>query len=84
MRNWLASWLRRLADWIDPAGAALTVPVALLTTARRVVAQTETLHHTSSFKRVQAIKALRAAHPGETRRDVSLAIELAVRGRGPS
>jgi hypothetical protein len=84
MRNWFARWLRRWADWLDPAGASVTVAPDLLLTARRVVAQTELLHHTGSYKRVQAIKALRAAHPDEPRRDVSLAIELAVRGRGPS
>lgn len=80
MRKWFAHHLRRLADWLDPPAAPVPlVDPVLVSRAALVVVEAEATRHTSSFKRTIAMKAMRAAFPGVPRRDVSLAIELALR-----
>jgi hypothetical protein len=80
MRLLVARWLRWLADWLDPPEAVPPlVDPALLAAAKVIVAACEAIPHTSSYKRAQAMKAMIQHHPTIARRDLALAIELAVR-----
>jgi hypothetical protein len=80
MKKWFAHQLRRLADWLDPVEpVAPLVPTFVLEQARSIVATVDLSHHTGSYKRALAVKAMRMALPDVPRRDVALAIELAVR-----
>jgi hypothetical protein len=76
MRKTLAAWLRRLAEWLDPVSG---VSPELVSTAKRIVLETQNAPHTGAYKAVLALKALRKLHPGIRQRDLRLAIELAVR-----
>lgn len=76
----IAGWLRRLADWIDPPrvqwhGYDLTAD-RLVSEAERAIG-TRPVHN--DFKRRYVMNRLIKAHPTERTRDLSLAIEQAVR-----
>ena len=76
MKARLARLLRRLADWLDPRPG---VSDDLLQAACRAVRAADETPHTSAYKRAIAFKALHAEYPLVPRRDIGLAIELAVR-----
>ena len=78
MRAVMASWLRRLADWLSPASV---VPEWLVQVTRAAVAHADTLPHTGHFKRAVVLKTLGQRYPAIRRRDLALAVELAVRDR---
>jgi hypothetical protein len=80
MKRWLARYLRRLADWLDPP--VLPPPLvdpALVSRAALIVAEVDQLRHTSAYKRAIAFKTMRGEFPDVPRRDIAMAIELAVR-----
>jgi hypothetical protein len=84
MKKTIASWLRRLANWLDPVAIPPLVSRDLLDKAVWLVREIDEIKHTSSYKRAQAMKAMRLAFPDVPRRDLALAIELAVREVVPS
>lgn len=67
----LAKWLRRLADWIDPVDALLTV-------AMKVVVETQSLERSGPYKHARALSLLRRQCPGERESRLRWAIETAV------
>lgn len=76
LRARCARLLRRLAEWLDPAP---TVAPEILEAARAAVLAADALPHSSAYKRAIAFKALMPQFRGVARRDLGLAIELAVR-----
>jgi hypothetical protein len=84
MRKRLACFFRWLAQWLDPI--APTVPLVardVLDAAIQAVSLAQQTAHTSHFKRAMAFKALRHERPDARRRDLSLAIEMALREIAP-
>ena len=80
MRKRLAYFLRWLAQWLDPVvPPAPLVPRDVLDAAIQAVSTAQQTPHTSHFKRALAFKALRRERPDVRRRDLSLAIEMALR-----
>jgi hypothetical protein len=76
IRRWIVKVLRWLLGYLDPS-----VPHpsdALTISARHTVEDLRNVAHTGSYKRVLAMKALMKKFPGRRRRDLALAIELAV------
>lgn len=75
----IASWLRRLANWIDPAPVAGT---ALSQMAAVLVRQADDTHgHASGeHRRHQVYARLLKEFPAAPKRNVSQAIETAVQG----
>lgn len=79
LRQWCARQLRRWADWLAPIIVVPLVDPALVTAACGAVLEAEATPHTSSYRRAMAMKQLMGQFPDTPRRDLSLAIELAVR-----
>lgn len=77
MKQWLASLLRRWAEWLAPLPPA--IPLAVLIASRLVVREVDKTPHTSAYKRALAMKALMRQFPDTARRDLAMGIEVAVR-----
>lgn len=71
MRQTLARWLRRWAEWLDPVDP-------LLMTARAVVRETEGLQRRGPYKAARALTLLRRAYPGVKESRLKWAIETVV------
>ena len=74
--KWLASILRRIANWLDPIEV---IDSSLITHARELTTSQESTLHTGSYKRAMVMKELMRVYPKTSRKDLSLAIELALR-----
>lgn len=76
LRRWLVRWLRVVLAWLDPdAWPSPAVQMA----AHLIVRQAAKSPHTVHFKRAVAMKALQQTFPAVRRRELSMAIELAVK-----
>jgi hypothetical protein len=78
MRQTVATWLRRLADWICPLPPPPTTAVddRALVLARMLQSMTKA---SGEYKRHEVYARLIKEFPAVPRRDLALAIELAVR-----
>jgi hypothetical protein len=77
MKKKFATWLRKIANYLDPPISP--VAIELLDDAARLVKLQEETKHTGSYKRVMVMKELISSYPKVAKKDLSLAIELAVR-----
>lgn len=76
MRAWLIRLLLALLRWLAPELAP--PPAQLWAEAQRVVREVRAVRHTGHYKRVLALNAMAARYPTARRRDLALAVELAV------
>lgn len=74
MRQWLALVLRRWADWLDPPSDLSPLERRALTLVRAA----DALDAGGEFKRRQVYAQLLKDYPAARRRDVGLAIEVAM------
>lgn len=76
MRERLAAWLRRLANWVAPASASSDLSAL----AARLVRQAERMADGTSgeYKRHWVYAQMRKAHPSVRGRVIGLAIEQAM------
>jgi hypothetical protein len=80
IRQRLALFLRWLAQWLDPVQPPVPLVARdVVDAAIEAVTIAQHIPHSAHYKRAQAFKALRVARPDVRRRDISLAIELALR-----
>ena len=79
MRKWLASLLRRWANWLDPLPSFQGVGSILIEEAKLLTSKQNKELHSGSYKRVMVMKELMIKYPNISKRDLSLAIEIALR-----
>lgn len=81
MRSWIFKLAARIARWAYPEAHIIMVDPTLLMAARGVVMQVaDDIENASpENKHARAFTLLSRRRPGDSRRDVGLAIELALR-----
>lgn len=78
MRKRLASWLRRLADWLDPTPLASS---ELLPIVRKLMEEADKLEASGLYKHRYVLALLLKQYPGTRERDWNYLIEAIIQGR---
>lgn len=81
MRNLIFKLAARIARWAYPEAHVIAIDPTLLTVARQVVSQVgdDIANAAPENKHARAFALLARRRPGDSRRDIGLAIELALR-----